>query len=73
MKIKMVVKNEIGEFHSEDMDISQDQYQEIIEMSKSFYTEDKGFEMWTNDGFIVIPPEVTKKSILMIGVIDYDI
>lgn len=72
MIIQMVVLNKLGEFYSEQLTVTETQYSEMIEMSKKFFIQDNGFEMWTESGFIIIPPEITKKSILSINVIEYD-
>ena len=67
MTIIFKLKNEFGEFVSEELDVSLSQYQTILEMSKSFY--EGGYEMHLPSGFMVVPPEVVKKSILIIEVI----
>ena len=73
MIVEMIMKNELGEFHSEKMTVTSDQYLELIEVSKKFYlVEETGFEMWLEDGFMVVPPEITKKSILLINILEYD-
>jgi hypothetical protein len=55
-------------FYGQNLHVTEEQYKNIIEMSKSFY--ESGFEMTLEDGsFIIIPPELTKKSILKITVI----
>lgn len=72
MIIEMFMKNELGEFHSERMNVTSKQYLEMIEFSKKFYTAENGFEMWLENGFLVVPPEITKKSILIINIIEYD-
>jgi hypothetical protein len=50
---------------------SEQEYEEIILLSKTFYTSG-GYEIQTEQGFIVIPPEIVKKSILCLSIIDYD-
>jgi hypothetical protein len=72
MIVQMVIKNELGEFHSEKMNITSDQYLEMVDISKKFYVDENGFEMWLEDGFMVIPPIITQKSILLINIIEYD-
>jgi hypothetical protein len=67
MIIIFKLKNEFGEFVSEELNVSLSQYQTILEMSKSFY--EGGYEMHLPNGFMVVPPEVVKKSILIIEVI----
>ena len=72
MKIQIVIKNSLGEFMGEIMDISEEKYLGLIEVSKKFYMEDSGFEMWTDDGFLVLPPALKYQSILEIKIISHD-
>ena len=72
MIIQMVMKNELGDFFGEKMTVTSDQYLGMVEVSKKFYLEENGFEMWMEDGFVVIPPEITRKSILLINIVEYD-
>ena len=64
MKVKLILKNDLGEFESNIMECTREQYLDMIEMSKSFYSS--GFEMYLEDGFMVAPPEIVKKSVLLI-------
>jgi hypothetical protein len=68
----MVIKNTFGEFLSEKMEMSDTQFDGMIEVSKKFYIDDSGFEMWMEDGFIIIPPDIKKNSILIINIVGYD-
>lgn len=68
----MTVKNDLGEFRSEQMTVTSEQYLGMIEISKNFYSQENGFEMWIDDGFMVISPEIIKKSILSINIVEYD-
>ena len=72
MIIQMSIKNDMGDFFSEKMEVSKEQYLELIDISKKFYSDDNGFEMWVDDGFMVFPPDIVKKSILCINVLEYD-
>lgn len=72
MVIQMNVKNELGDFNSEQMTVTLEQYKSLIEISKRFYLEENGFEMWLENGFMVIPPEITKRSILSINILQED-
>jgi hypothetical protein len=67
MKIKMKLKNDLGEFDSEIMEVNEDQLQGLIDVSKGFYTS--GYEMYTTNGFMVVGPEILKKSILFIEIL----
>lgn len=65
MKIQIQIINKFGTFNGEIIDIDESQYAIIVEMSKSFY--ETGFEMETEDGgFVIIPPDIVKDSILKI-------
>ena len=71
MVIEITLKNEFGEFKSIPIEVTEQEYEEIILLSKTFYTSG-GYEIQTEQGFIVIPPEIVKKSILCLSIIDYD-
>jgi len=65
LSVQIVIKNEYGEFRGEKVTTNLEQYSNILTLSKTFYSG--GFEMTMEDGtFIVIPPDVIKKSILLI-------
>jgi hypothetical protein len=70
MKIKLKLLNDLGSFDSEVMDVTEAQYLGLIEVSKTFYSG--GYEMYLESGFMVVPPEVVKKSILIIEVVEID-
>lgn len=72
MLVEFVINNYLGEFHSEEMEIDHDEYKKLLEVSKSYYLEDTAFEMWLKNGFMLIPPEIKKKSILTINIIKDD-
>ena len=63
--VQIVIKSEYGEFRGEKVTVNQEQYDNIASLSKNFYMG--GFEMTLEDGtFVVISPDVIKKSILLI-------
>ena len=65
MKIQIQVINKFGTFNGEILTIDESQYKIIVEMSKNFY--ETGFEMETEDGgFLIVPPDIVKDSILKI-------
>jgi len=67
IRVEVYVENNI--FYGQSLYVSEEQYQNIIDMSKDFYKT--GFEMTTEDGgFIIIPPDLTKKSILKISIVE---
>lgn len=72
MLIQIVLENDLGKYCSEKMSITEDQYKELVEVSKNFYVDNSGFEMWIDNGFMVFPPEITKKSILTLNILEDD-
>ena len=69
MNIRMKIVNFLGTFESEIMKVTEKQYSEIVEISKSFWITDTSFSMWKDNGFIIFPPEIASKSILIIEII----
>lgn len=66
MKIQLVLVTEFGEYNGEILDVSEEQFNNIINFSKDYYNT--GFEMNLEDGgFIIFTPEIIKKSILKIN------
>lgn len=70
MKIQIKLKNDLGEFTSEEMKVTIEQYKNLLEVSKEFYLG--GYEMYIPDGFMVVGPDILKKSILFIEITEYD-
>lgn len=68
MTIIFKLKNELGEFISEEMNITEQQYSNILSKSKNFY-DGSGYEMYLPNGFMVVSPEIVRKSILIIEII----
>ena len=68
MVIVFKLKNDIGEFISEEMIVTEEIYKNLVEMAKTFYTSG-GYDMWLPSGFLVASPEIVKKSILIIDII----
>lgn len=66
IELQYIVINGYGEFKGETMIVNEEQYANIIQLSKTFYNS--GFELNCEDGsFIVFPPEVVRGSILKIN------
>ncbi len=64
-EIQLVLKNEFGEFNGRKVLINQENYDNIVKMSKSFYQA--GFELTLENGdFVIFSPDIVKKSILTI-------
>ena len=67
-KIQISIINDLGTFRGEVMEVTDDQYVQIKKLSKDYYTN--GFEMTTESGgFMIIPPEIIKKSLFTIEII----
>jgi hypothetical protein len=68
IKIQLTLHCEYGVYYGELLEVSYEQYRNIVELSKNYY--ETGFEMNTEDGgFVIIPPDVVKKSVLKINLI----
>ena len=66
VSIKMKVVNKFGTFESSIIDMDDEIYPEFVEVSKLFWITDTSFNLDTDDGVIVFPPEIIRKSILII-------
>ena len=66
VEIQIVLKNHFGEFLGKKSVLNEDQYKNLLQMSKSFYNG-SGFELTCEDGsFVVFPPEIVRQSILLV-------
>jgi len=72
MVVQMILKSELGEFSSEKMEVSYEQYLDMIELSKGYYRDENGLEMWLENGFMVATPNLIQRSILIINIVEYD-
>lgn len=67
IRVEVYVENNI--FYGQSLYVTKEQYDNIIEMSKDFHKT--GFEMTTIDGgFVIIPPDLTKKTVLKISILE---
>jgi hypothetical protein len=65
--VQLVLKNSFGEFTGKWATIDEEKLNVLIEMSKTFYVSG-GFELTCEDDtFIVFPPDIVSKSILIIN------
>ena len=64
--VRLVVINSFGTFQSEIMNVSNEQFIEMVEMSKSFWITDTSFNIWTDNGAVIFPPDIIRQSILII-------
>lgn len=68
IEISMSLKSQLAEVTSSRMMVTEGELETLLNLSKGFFAEEAGFEVWTDDGFTVVPPEVTKQSILSIRI-----
>jgi hypothetical protein len=71
MVVIMHIHNHLGEWKSKPLFVTEEQYEGLLEVSKNFYV-DGGFEMPLDDGIVIIPPDITRVSVLTIKVIEED-
>ena len=67
MIINTVIYHAYGKFISEDMCVNEEQYNAILEMSKTFWTQD-GLNIYTEKGLVVFPPNLLQDCILEIKI-----
>jgi hypothetical protein len=66
VEVQIVLKNHFGEFVGKKSTLNEEQYKNLLQMSKSFYVG-TGFELTCEDGtFVVFPPEIVRQSILQV-------
>ena len=64
--VQLILSNEFGEFKGQIVRLTQESYDEVIKISKKFYS-DGGFELTCEDGsHMIFSPDIVKKSILKI-------
>ena len=65
-EVQLVLTNEFGEYRGARVNIASEYYDNLVKMSKSFYSGG-GFELTCEDGsYAIFPPEIVKKSVLVI-------
>lgn len=70
MTIKISINTPLGEFSGNELNISDSEFDVFKEKIK-FFWENGGFEMeLENGGFLVLPPNVTQRSIIKIDIIN---
>jgi hypothetical protein len=72
MIVQLCIKNKLGDFFGEKMNLNEEEYKKLVNGFKNFYTIESGFELWMEDGFMIMSPEMARKSILSINIIEYD-
>ena len=66
MKATVTLHTKFGTFESEQFDLKRDEYNKLVEDSKTFYQGTYGMDII--NGHIVFPPEIVKESILEINI-----
>lgn len=66
MKIKTKIINKLGTFESEVLDVTNEEYELIVESSKVFHINGPSFYFRTLNGIVVFPAEIANQSILLI-------
>ena len=65
-EVQLVLTNEFGEYRGTKVKIAPEHYDNLVNMSKSFYSGG-GFELTCEDGsYAIFPPDIVKKSVLVI-------
>lgn len=73
IEFQIILKNEFGEYLGKTAKTTIEEYKKVLEMTKSFYNSG-GFELTCEDGtFVVFPPEIVRKSILLVKKINKDV
>jgi hypothetical protein len=67
IEIQLVIINELGVFEGKKSMVTEEVYNNIINISKRFYSGNAGFDLTCDDSFIVFPPDIVQKSILRIN------
>ena len=66
-EVQLVLRNKYGEFVGKKAHITEEQYNGLIKMSKTFYASG-GFELTCEDDkYVIFSPEIVKESILIIN------
>jgi hypothetical protein len=69
MKMQLIIKNEFGVSKSQMLEVDEEQYQKMLEISKDFHSRSFHMDLEDNGGHVFIPPEIVKKSILIVKLI----
>jgi hypothetical protein len=66
-EVQLVLRNKYGEFVGKKAYITEEQYNGLIKMSKTFYASG-GFELTCEDeSYAIFPPNIVEESILIIN------
>ena len=66
-EVQLVLRNKYGEFVGKKAYITEEQYNGLIKMSRTFYNSG-GFELTCEDeSYAIFPPNIVEESILIIN------
>ncbi len=66
MKVKTKIINKLGTYESDILEVTEEQYELMIESSKEFWCNEPSFYFRTKNGIIIFPAAVASESILII-------
>lgn len=66
--ISMELRTPMSTIRSSELKVSDRELDTMIALSRNFHRDDSAFEMWTDTGFVVVPPDVARNSILTINI-----
>ena len=71
MRMQLCIKNEFGVYKSSIVDVNEEQYQKMLEVSRDFHKSMDSFNMDLDEdgGQLYIPPDIVKKSILIVKIV----
>ena len=69
MIVRVKIINNLGTYISEEYNVTEEKYNELVESSKGFWYTEPSFQLWTDNGVVIFPPEIASKSILLIEII----
>lgn len=68
MLVNILIKTEFGEYKSQNLNIEETEYENLVEVSKGYYKN--GFDLSTDTGHVIIPPDIIKRSVMIIEIIN---
>ena len=66
MKVITKIINKLGTFESDELEITEEQYELMVLSSKEFWCNEPSFYFRTKTGIIIFPAEIASQSILII-------
>jgi len=69
LEVKLKVIHNLGTFESQVMNITQEEYDGLLELSACFWMTETSFNLQTESGVVVFPPKIDSESILVIEIL----